>query len=221
MMVSSPHLALDPSVPGATPADDPDAAALSVTARAVAHQTPSLPGLVERTLGKKESDDMDSEVLAGGGPAGESAGDTNAVSVVPGVPGDADMLLGGAPHQPMTLHQLEMHAPPARGAMLVPAAPKRKRKQYSSEEERRTARILKNRRTAEESRQRRLKRMKELEDIAEGAAVRENKLMKEIATLEQAVTMHKQSVAMHEQTVASLRAIVAERDATIEQLSKR
>lgn len=53
------------------------------------------------------------------------------------------------------------------GAAQLPA--KRKRRQYKTEEERKKARILKNRRTAEESRQRRLKRMKELETIESSA----------------------------------------------------
>jgi hypothetical protein len=43
---------------------------------------------------------------------------------------------------------------------------KTKRRQYKTEEERRQARIIKNRRTAEESRQRRLRRLKYLEDEA-------------------------------------------------------
>ncbi|PXF41088.1 hypothetical protein BWQ96_09192 [Gracilariopsis chorda] len=57
---------------------------------------------------------------------------------------------------------------------------KRRRKTYHTEEERRQARILKNRRTAEESRQRRLKRMKELEEIAAKAAARERELLDQI-----------------------------------------
>uniref|UniRef100_A0A7S1TI31 BZIP domain-containing protein n=1 Tax=Compsopogon caeruleus TaxID=31354 RepID=A0A7S1TI31_9RHOD len=61
--------------------------------------------------------------------------------------------------------------------------PKRKRNIYSTEEERRMARILKNRRTAEESRQRRLQKMKELEALAAGADEREKKLRAEITEL--------------------------------------
>ncbi|KAI0564391.1 Basic-leucine zipper [Gracilaria domingensis] len=57
---------------------------------------------------------------------------------------------------------------------------KKKRKTYNTEEERRQARILKNRRTAEESRQRRLKRMKELEEIAAKAETRERELLDEV-----------------------------------------
>lgn len=65
---------------------------------------------------------------------------------------------------------------------------KRKRRQYASEEERRTARILKNRRTAEESRQRRLKKMKDLEEYAKGAAEREQALREEINNLRATVS---------------------------------
>ncbi|KAJ8904229.1 hypothetical protein NDN08_000753 [Rhodosorus marinus] len=59
----------------------------------------------------------------------------------------------------------------------------KRRRIYQTDEERRMARILKNRRTAEESRQRRLHKMKELEAIRDGAQERENKLRWEINEL--------------------------------------
>mmetsp|Transcript_619 Transcript_619/g.1113 ORF Transcript_619/g.1113 Transcript_619/m.1113 type:complete len:219 (+) Transcript_619:64-720(+) len=54
---------------------------------------------------------------------------------------------------------------------------------YASEEERRKARLLKNRRTAEESRQRRLQKMKELEAENAGFVEREKKLKEDIIKL--------------------------------------
>mmetsp|Transcript_1103 Transcript_1103/g.2416 ORF Transcript_1103/g.2416 Transcript_1103/m.2416 type:complete len:198 (-) Transcript_1103:2943-3536(-) len=60
---------------------------------------------------------------------------------------------------------------------------RRKRRKFSSEEERRVARILKNRRTAEESRQRKIQRMKNLENFAITSGEREKKLREEIRYL--------------------------------------
>lgn len=59
----------------------------------------------------------------------------------------------------------------------------RKRKRYATDEERKEARILKNRRTAEESRQRRLKRMLDLEGELAAAADREAALVAEVVEL--------------------------------------
>jgi hypothetical protein len=55
---------------------------------------------------------------------------------------------------------------------------RRKRRKFASEEERRVARILKNRRTAEESRQRRIQKMKTLENFVSVSEERE-KIIKE------------------------------------------
>lgn len=60
---------------------------------------------------------------------------------------------------------------------------RRKRRKFASEEERRIARILKNRRTAEESRQRRIQKMKNLENFAMISGEREKKLREEIQYL--------------------------------------
>ncbi|CAN8064126.1 unnamed protein product [Agarophyton chilense] len=87
---------------------------------------------------------------------------------------------------------------------------KKKRKTYSTEEERRQARILKNRRTAEESRQRRLKRMKELEDIAAKAETRERELIEEIR-------LGKEQLQEAAKLEDSLRTALQEKDAEIAQ----
>jgi len=57
---------------------------------------------------------------------------------------------------------------------------RRKRRKFASEEERRVARILKNRRTAEESRQRRIQRMRTLENFVSISEERERKFKEEI-----------------------------------------
>eukprot|EP00871_Galdieria_phlegrea_P004077 jgi/Galph1/4670/GphlegSOOS_G3402.1 len=62
---------------------------------------------------------------------------------------------------------------------------RRKRNTYATEEERRIARILKNRRTAEESRLRRIQRIQELQDILLRSQERERKLNEEIMQLRQ------------------------------------
>mmetsp|Transcript_38953 Transcript_38953/g.97538 ORF Transcript_38953/g.97538 Transcript_38953/m.97538 type:complete len:206 (-) Transcript_38953:1013-1630(-) len=56
---------------------------------------------------------------------------------------------------------------------------RRKRRNFTTDEERRIARILKNRRTAEESRQRRIQKMKDLENFAASLDEREKKLREE------------------------------------------
>ncbi|ABW98081.1 hypothetical protein HAN_2g257 (nucleomorph) [Hemiselmis andersenii] len=56
---------------------------------------------------------------------------------------------------------------------------RRKRRNFTNDEERRIARILKNRRTAEESRQRRIQKMKDLENFAASLDQREKKLREE------------------------------------------
>lgn len=60
---------------------------------------------------------------------------------------------------------------------------RRKRRKFTTDEERRIARILKNRRTAEESRQRRIQKMKDLENFAAGFDEKEKKLREEIQYL--------------------------------------
>ncbi|GJQ09670.1 hypothetical protein GpartN1_g1461.t1 [Galdieria partita] len=62
---------------------------------------------------------------------------------------------------------------------------RRKRTMYATEEERRMARILKNRRTAEESRLRRIQRIQELQNILIESQQREEKLNEEIVQLRQ------------------------------------
>jgi len=57
---------------------------------------------------------------------------------------------------------------------------RRKRRKFTSEEERRVARVLKNRRTAEESRQRRIQRMQTLENFVSISEEREKKFKEEI-----------------------------------------
>lgn len=57
---------------------------------------------------------------------------------------------------------------------------RRKRRKFASEEERRVARILKNRRTAEESRQRRIQKMKTLENFVSISEEREKKFKEEL-----------------------------------------
>ena len=52
---------------------------------------------------------------------------------------------------------------------------RRKRRKFATEEERRVARILKNRRTAEESRQRRIQKMRTLENFASISEEREKR----------------------------------------------
>ena len=56
---------------------------------------------------------------------------------------------------------------------------RRKRRKFSSEEERRVARILKNRRTAEESRQRRIHKMRTLENFVSVSEEREKRFKEE------------------------------------------
>jgi len=60
---------------------------------------------------------------------------------------------------------------------------RRKRRTFVNDDERRIARIMKNRRTAEESRQRRIRRMKSLEDLAAESDFKEDKLFEEITYL--------------------------------------
>jgi len=62
---------------------------------------------------------------------------------------------------------------------------RRKRTTYATEEERRIARIMKNRRTAEESRLRRIQRIQELQNILIESQQREEKLNEEIVQLRQ------------------------------------
>lgn len=61
----------------------------------------------------------------------------------------------------------------------------RKRRVYATEEERRMARILKNRRTAEASRLRRIQKIQELQNILMEFQQREEKLNEEIVQLRQ------------------------------------
>ena len=60
---------------------------------------------------------------------------------------------------------------------------RRRRRKFLTDDERRIARILKNRRTAEESRQRRIQKMKQLESFAILSEERERKLRDEICYL--------------------------------------
>lgn len=60
------------------------------------------------------------------------------------------------------------------------AGKRRRRRRFTSDEERKVARILKNRRTAEESRQRRIQKMKDLENFAANSEEREKKLREQI-----------------------------------------
>jgi len=60
---------------------------------------------------------------------------------------------------------------------------RRKRRKFSNDEERRIARILKNRRTAEESRQRKIQKMKELENFVLFLEGEERKKKKELLFL--------------------------------------
>jgi hypothetical protein len=57
---------------------------------------------------------------------------------------------------------------------------RRKRRKFASEEERRVARILKNRRTAEESRQRRIQKMRTLENFVSVSEEREKMIKEEL-----------------------------------------
>ena len=57
---------------------------------------------------------------------------------------------------------------------------RRRRRKFLTDDERRIARILKNRRTAEESRQRRIQKMKQLESFVVLSEEREKKLREEI-----------------------------------------
>lgn len=102
---------------------------------------------------------------------------------------------------------------PFGGDAVAPAAaspPKKKRRQYKSEEERRMARILKNRRTAEESRQRRLKRVKELEEFVDLHSARESKREEVLRDLRaQLQTQIRVSEA--------LRQVIAQKDLDLEQ----
>jgi hypothetical protein len=60
---------------------------------------------------------------------------------------------------------------------------RRKRRKFNTDGERKFARLLKNRRTAEESRQRRIQKMKELESYTSVCQERENQLKEEIQYL--------------------------------------
>jgi hypothetical protein len=60
---------------------------------------------------------------------------------------------------------------------------RRRRRKFLTDDERRMARILKNRRTAEESRQRRIQKMKQLENLVISYEEREKKLKEEICYL--------------------------------------
>nr|UXY87662.1 bZIP transcription factor 17 [Cryptomonas curvata] len=60
---------------------------------------------------------------------------------------------------------------------------RRRRRKFLTDDERRIARILKNRRTAEESRQRRIQKMKQLENYVILSEEREKKLREEISYL--------------------------------------
>ena len=60
---------------------------------------------------------------------------------------------------------------------------RRRRRKFASEEERRVARILKNRRTAEESRQRRIQKMKTLENFVLVSEEREKNSKEEIRVI--------------------------------------
>jgi hypothetical protein len=60
---------------------------------------------------------------------------------------------------------------------------RRRRRKFLTDDERRIARILKNRRTAEESRQRRIQKMKQLESFVVLSEEREKKLREEISYL--------------------------------------
>lgn len=91
---------------------------------------------------------------------------------------------------------------------------KKKRKTYSNEEERRKARILKNRRTAEESRQRRMKKMKDLEEFAASSQVREKELQEETRIL-------RVQIQTLEQMVNEKDAIIAQKDAEIQRFREK
>lgn len=92
---------------------------------------------------------------------------------------------------------------------------KKKRKTYNTEEERRKARILKNRRTAEESRQRRMKRMKELEEYVASSAIREKDLQEEARLAKVQLAAVRESM---EQLVAQKEAEIATKDTEIQRL---
>lgn len=96
---------------------------------------------------------------------------------------------------------------PGQAQSQTPTPAKKKRKTYSTEEERRKARILKNRRTAEESRQRRMKRMKELEEFVASSAIREKELQEDARVAK---------VQLINET-ESLRQVISQKDAEIEQ----
>lgn len=78
------------------------------------------------------------------------------------------------------------------GALGGAEPARKKRRQFLSDDERRQARILKNRRTAEESRQRRLRKMKELEEISAKETARANALEEEVATIRAQLTALKE-----------------------------
>jgi len=65
----------------------------------------------------------------------------------------------------------------------IPIGKRRKRRKFTTDEERRIATILKNRRTAEVSRQRRMQKMKDLENFAATFDEKEKKLREEIQYL--------------------------------------
>lgn len=115
-------------------------------------------------------------------------------------------------------HNPHTHIPdllPAAPPLIAPATDlpqtpvKKKRKTYNTEEERRRARILKNRRTAEESRQRRMKRMKELEEYAASAVVRERQLVDEIRGIKEELQSVSDSLR---QTIEDKHAAIAKKD---------
>lgn len=107
------------------------------------------------------------------------------------------------------------HLPPPLQASPPQQPLKKKRKTYNTEEERRKARILKNRRTAEESRQRRMKRMKELEEYVASSAIREKELQEEARLAKVQLATVRESM---EQVVAQKEAEIASKDAEIQRL---
>ncbi|CDF38844.1 unnamed protein product [Chondrus crispus] len=115
----------------------------------------------------------------------------------------------------MPPHAQSLTGPPAIHPPTPPQPVKKKRRTYNTEEERRKARILKNRRTAEESRQRRMKKMKDLEDYAETAAIREKKLQEETRLVKRQLAAMRDSM---DEVVAQKEAEIATKDAEIERL---
>lgn len=124
---------------------------------------------------------------------------------------------GPSPHLAVLMppHAQTLQSPPTMHPSTPPQPVKKKRRTYNTEEERRKARILKNRRTAEESRQRRMKKMKELEEYAETAAMREKKLQEEARLAKAQLAALRDSM---DQVVAQKDAEIATRDAEIQRL---